>query len=166
MPLLVSELARRFHFDETRERAELTMPMLVWEKPPSDKHSSLLLGTSAEQSHGRPISEQALAFKLEKGKAMAFPMGITVGRAENNDIILEDHSVSRFHAFFQQDLATKAWKLVDAESKVGTWAGPLRLAPSQPQRLQPTTKLRFGALELTYLEPATFFEYLQGRSKA
>ena len=111
----------------------------------------------------RPVSGEGLLFPLEKdsAKANAFSMGITVGRTENNDIVLEDNSVSRFHAYFQQD-SNQGWKLFDADSSLGTWVGPLKLVPKRPHPLPEMARLRFGNLELFYFMPDRFFEYLQG----
>ena len=49
-----------------------------------------------------------MLFELKKvpGKANAFAMGVTVGRIDTNDVVLDDASVSRFHAYFQKDART------------------------------------------------------------
>ncbi|MDP3498917.1 MAG: FHA domain-containing protein [Myxococcales bacterium] len=44
----------------------------------------------------------------------AFALGVTIGRVESNDIIIDDSSISRFHAWLQLD-AKKGWMLCDAE---------------------------------------------------
>jgi pSer/pThr/pTyr-binding forkhead associated (FHA) protein len=66
-------------------------------------------------------------------------MGITVGRVETNDVIVDDGSVSRFHAWLQLDERKKAWFLCDAESKNGTFLGPQRLTANQKVALGITT---------------------------
>jgi pSer/pThr/pTyr-binding forkhead associated (FHA) protein len=135
MALGLSSFARRLLSDEAGTRAAQTVPLLVWESP---LHST-----------GEP------------SKQNAFSMGITVGRTENNDIIVDENSISRFHAYFQQDARTLDWMLVDAESKNGTWVGALKLVPKQGALVTDQTRVRFGEIEMVFLTPASFFSYLQ-----
>jgi pSer/pThr/pTyr-binding forkhead associated (FHA) protein len=88
-------------------------------------------------------------------------MGITVGRTENNDLVLDHSSISRFHAYFLRDSRAKTWKLVDAESKNGTWVGPLRLERGATAPVQDRTRLRFGYVDMTFLEPESFFRHVE-----
>ncbi len=59
-----------------------------------------------------------------------FPSMITVGRTRNNDIVLDDTSVSKFHAYFK--LVEDRVELADAGSLAGTWIGEKRLVPKGP----------------------------------
>ncbi len=80
-----------------------------------------------------------MLFELKKvpGRPNAFYRwsGVTVGRIDTNDIVVDDGSVSRFHAYFQKDARTGDWHVVDAESKNGTWVGPLKLQPNERARI-------------------------------
>ena len=62
-----------------------------------------------------------------------FPSMITVGRARNNDIVVPDALVSKFHAFFRQ-LDDGEWGLADAGSANGTKLGEVELAPKGAAR--------------------------------
>lgn len=91
------------------------------------------------------------------GKPNAFPMGVTVGRVGGNDIELDDSSVSRFHAWLQQDERTKVWALTDADSKNGTWIAGGELAPKQRVPLIDHTEIRLGNVYLTFLLPESLW---------
>jgi hypothetical protein len=75
-----------------------------------------------------------------------FPSMITVGRARNNDIVVSDALVSKFHAFFRQ-LENGDWGVADAGSANGTRLGDLDLPPKgQPERVRPGDKIVFGGV--------------------
>lgn len=159
----LSIFARRFLSDETAARAELDSPLLVWEAPAPDEEEEekLLLMTRAGPVVRRPLGGEPLVYAVKKGnnKANAFAMGVTVGRTDTNDVAIEDESVSRFHAWFAE--GPQGWKLTDAESRNGTWAGALKLEPSKAVVLQSGARVRFGAVEMQFLLPDDFAEYLK-----
>jgi len=163
MALGLSSYARLFLTDEAGVRQSQKAPLLVWESPIKGKGEPLLLGTSTGGSSSRPRASEPLVFEVKKGNSRqnAFGMGVTVGRTDNNDIIVDDNSISRFHAYFLQDAKTYEWKLVDAESKNGTWVGPLKLKAKQSEPLLDLTRVRFGEIEMVFLLPDSFFTYLQ-----
>ncbi len=75
-----------------------------------------------------------------------FPSMITVGRARNNDIVVPDALVSKFHAFFRR-LDDGDWGLADAGSANGTKLGELELpAKGQPERVRSGDKIVFGGV--------------------
>ncbi len=148
--------------NEAKLTGSLVNPMLVWEAPVGMPEEALLLATQATNVMDRPRIGEPLVYELVKGNAKqnAFAMGITLGRTENNDVVIEDHSISRFHAYFMKDAKTQAWKVVDADSRNGTWVGPLKLSGNKPEPVSDRVKLRFGEVELRYFEPASFLEFL------
>lgn len=76
----------------------------------------------------------------------SFPSMITVGRARNNDVVVPDALVSKFHAFFRQ-LDDGDWGLADAGSANGTKLGDVELPPKgQPERVKPGDKITFGGV--------------------
>ena len=75
-----------------------------------------------------------------------FPSMITIGRAKNNDIVVPDALVSKFHAFFRQ-LDDGEWALADAGSANGTRLGDVDLVPKgQPERVRPGDRITFGGV--------------------
>jgi hypothetical protein len=99
---------------------------------------------------------------LEKTKDNAFQRRITLGRTANNEVVIESNSVSRFHAWFEQD-AGGDWTLADAGSKNGTALSGEKLTPRKPMSLANGNKVRVGMLELTFLTPSGFLKLLKGR---
>ena len=75
-----------------------------------------------------------------------FPSMITIGRAKNNDIVIPDALVSKFHAFFRQ-LDDGEWGIADAGSANGTKLGDVDLPPKgQPERVRSGDKIVFGGV--------------------
>lgn len=145
-----------------------TVPGLVWEAPPSDSsdggHWAL---THAGHEMKRPRAGEPIVFLVEKtsGGNNPFAMGITVGRVDNNDIVVDDGSVSRFHAWLQQDERTQQWSLTDAESKNGTWVDAVKAEPRQRIVLKDGMKLKFGDVVMTFFTPAALKEFVGQRYK-
>jgi hypothetical protein len=162
--LTFNTYARRLMLEEAKLRQEITFPLLVWEGPPAQKQE-LGLMTQAGGSAMRPMPGDALVFEVKKGmqKGNAFAMGITVGRVETNDITIEDNSVSRFHAYFQQQPKSELWNLVDAESMNGTLINGEKVKGSKPRQLSDKDRLRFGNIDLLFYSPETFFAWVRAK---
>ena len=89
----------------------------------------------------------------------AFPSMITLGRTHNNDIVIDDVQVSKFHAFFKID--GDRIELHDAGSSNGTQVNGARLEPKGPGRVVRLGDLIvFGPLEFALLSPADCWERL------
>ena len=82
-----------------------------------------------------PVSEDLPVMTLD-GRA------ITVGRAEDNDLVLPDPEVSRHHARLEP--AGAGWRVVDVGSRNGTWVNGER-ASRQP--LAPGDTVMFGGVQ-------------------
>ena len=84
-----------------------------------------------------------------------FPSMITVGRAKNNDIIVPDALVSKFHAFFRQ-LDDGEWALADAGSANGTQASATSTScpRASPSACGPGDRITFGGVSaFRFLDP-------------
>jgi hypothetical protein len=99
-------------------------------------------------------------YPLTKKPGASFPDRITIGRTPNNDIVIVDHSVSRFHAYVRQD--GKAWVVADAGSKNGSWLASSALEPRKERKLPSRTVLRFGDVDLIFLLAPDLFGALGG----
>lgn len=99
-------------------------------------------------------------FPLTKKPGASFPDRITIGRTPNNDIVIVDHSVSRFHAYVRQD--GKAWVVADAGSKNGSWLASTALEARKERKLPSRTVLRFGDVDLTFFLAPDLFGALGG----
>jgi pSer/pThr/pTyr-binding forkhead associated (FHA) protein len=141
-------------------RESLTAPVLLWPSPPAAKPETLLLATEAGSSAPRAQPGKPVFFDVQKTETNAFAAQIAIGRTANNDIAIADNSVSRFHAWITAPDGKRRWRLTDAESSVGTWVGMKRLKPRTAHELHDQDRVRFGNVELTYLEPESFIAYL------
>jgi len=108
----------------------------------------------ASERGGRP-----LVLPLRKVQS-TFPSMITVGRTENNDLVIADEQVSKFHAFFR--IVGERVELTDAGSRNGTFVGSRRLAArgaSAP--LNPRDRFAFGAVEFQLFDARGCWEQLR-----
>jgi hypothetical protein len=163
VPIGFSYYCRRYLTEAEVLRKSIDCPLLYWAMPMTAHAEEVWAGTASGAPLKEPRAGEPVLFELKKvpGKANAFAMGVTVGRIDTNDIVIDDASVSRFHAYFQKDARTGDWNVVDAESKNGTWVGPLKLAPNERARVGDETQVRFGDVELTFLTVNGLFERIK-----
>jgi hypothetical protein len=141
-------------------RARYIHPVVVWEPP--RKAAPLIdvtdvSGTALSQERGEPV-----VIEVVKGAfSYAFPFGVTLGHAENNDVVLRHHLVSRFHAYVKV-VGGKSC-LVDAASRNGTWLNGVRLVPTEPAPLGVQASIKLGGPEVTWLEPERLVSWLLTR---
>jgi pSer/pThr/pTyr-binding forkhead associated (FHA) protein len=85
---------------------------------------------------------------------------ITVGRTENNDLVIPDEQVSKFHAFFR--LVGDRVELTDAGSRNGTFVGSRRLeARGSSAPLNARDRFAFGAVEFQLFDARGCWEWLR-----
>jgi hypothetical protein len=114
-----------------------------------------LAATNEPARTGPPASMDLIVFPVRATGRSPFPHMITVGRTKNNDVILSDIGVSKFHAFFKEEGGKVL--LQDAESRNGTFASGLPVPTNKlgkPTVVAPGTKLKFGMLEFWLLNAA------------
>ena len=87
---------------------------------------------------GGPHRRRPGRLRIVKGTQSAFAFGVTIGRTENNDVVLRNEDVSRFHAYVQT--AKGGYTLADADSKNGTFIDGVRLSPNKPTPLPPSCR--------------------------
>ncbi len=104
-----------------------------------------------------------MAAVVEKTRENVFKERVTVGRTGNNDLKLDDPSVSRFHAWLEP--LGPAWNLVDAGSRNGTYVAGRRLAARIPARLGNAAAVRVGAVHLTFYTAEGFLQFLEQRAQ-
>jgi FHA domain len=89
----------------------------------------------------------------EAGKA--YTHRLCVGRARNNDIVLREASVSKFHAWFECD-ETGQFFLTDGRSKNNTKLNGQSIRSLHMERLTPGDTILFGKVETIFC-PAEYF---------
>jgi hypothetical protein len=97
---------------------------------------------------------------VTKRAANAFSMMVTVGRAENNDIIIRNGKVSKFHAYFNE--IGGQWALTDGNSSNGTYVNNERLVPNTRYPISDGTDLSFSTdLAFRFIAPESMFNQIQ-----
>lgn len=87
---------------------------------------------------------------------------ITIGAAPGCDIVINDNSLSKQHAWFQRtNEAYEAWQIWDNDSVGGTHVNNKALKPGFPQALQSGDIVMLGYVELTYLLPDAFYSLVK-----
>lgn len=110
-----------------------------------------------DEAKRAPASPVILAVRKVQA---SFPSMITVGRTLNNDLVVLDVLVSRFHAFFR--IFDDRLELSDAGSRNGTWVGKCRLVPKgPPQIVVPGDSVRFARHEFVLLDAATCWDRMR-----
>jgi hypothetical protein len=91
-----------------------------------------------------------------------FPSMITVGRARNNDVVIPDALVSKFHAFFRQ--ADGQWTLSDAGSANGTKVNTIDVQPKgAAESVRIGDRLTFGVSTFRFVDAAGLWTALRER---
>jgi FHA domain len=86
---------------------------------------------------------------------------ITMGRAPDNDVVVPDVSISRFHAFVKENGAGN-WLLQDAGSTNGTLVNGNsvpRQGHGPPAELTSGDDVRLGQVELTFLDSSALVAF-------
>ncbi len=102
--------------------------------------------------------QRMVVHPLEKKKGAPFSDMITVGRTPNNDVVINDITVSRFHAYFK--LKGSQWVVCDAGSKNGTHVEDQRLEARKERAIEDGTAVRIGDIETTFHVRDALFEIL------
>src|SRR5262245_47100620 len=114
-PRDITAFGARLLVDEDGFRRSLTFPVLLWESPPQARPETLLLATEPGSRPTRSRPGRPVFFDVRKTEQNAFAHQIAIGRTANNDVAIDDNSVSRFHAFLVGPRGNnpKPWQLVD-----------------------------------------------------
>lgn len=109
-----------------------------------------------------PARRDLEIYPLAKRPGTPFVDLITVGRTGDNDLQLDDMSVSRFHAFFR--LRHGRWFVCDAGSSNGTRIGGKILKPRTELEIRSDMNLHFGLIALTFYVADALFDVLNSSS--
>ncbi|MHC5036066.1 MAG: FHA domain-containing protein [Planctomycetota bacterium] len=87
---------------------------------------------------------------------------ITLGRGRDNDLVIMNASVSRRHALFKVDPASKMAEVEDMGSSFGTEVEGQRLSPKEPVPVESGAKIVLGqSVHCTFLFPEDLYEYMK-----
>jgi hypothetical protein len=88
-----------------------------------------------------PSGDESLAFSVRA-------VSVGIGQGTRNEIVLEDDTVSTNHA--RLELVDGAWRLVDLDSRNGTYVEGVRIPPQTPTPLADGATVGFGAVRLAF----------------
>jgi hypothetical protein len=159
----LSELSTQYKKDPRLTELRLTTPVLLLEtmgteaEEPWERTGSLVVGS-------QPAAHDPSVYFVEKvsRSGNAFLMGVTIGRVASNDISIDDSSMSRFHAWLQQDPRTQGWLLCDADSKNGTTLDGHAVEHGARVPLRDGAVMVLGHASLRFLLPQTLVQLLKG----
>ncbi len=85
---------------------------------------------------------------------------VFVGRGPTSDVVLRDQSVSKSHAWFEEEQG--AWFVRDNRSRNGTLVDGRRLPPNERVLVTSGAQITFGGYPAYFLEPAALERVLAG----
>lgn len=103
-----------------------------------------------------------LCFPIRKTERSLIERFYSVGQTRNNDVVVRDVSVSKFHAYFQDDEQGRL-VLQDARSTNGTFVNGIRVprqGEGDPIPVKSGDRIRFGNVELSLMGAREFLELL------
>jgi hypothetical protein len=159
--LKFSTLTSQFLDDPQSVRRAVCWPVLVWEAAPVAVGAHFTRRTMTGLSLRRPTVAEPLVLEVRKRSQVVTPAtGISLGRTPDSDIIVDDPTVSRVHATFNEESRTGMWYVADAGSHNGTWQNGTLLIPGRPMPLFERTSLRFGDVMATFVHFSAFHQFI------
>jgi len=144
-------------FSKLHGRAFLLLRRATGEAPlrAPTRPTKTLVTSVDEDDDSRELSPaEYLVFPIRKTERSIIARFYSVGQTRNNDIVIRDVTVSKFHAFFQDAEDGKGFVLQDARSTNGTFVNDDRVpqqGAGEPVRVSTGDVIRFGGVELSFL---------------
>lgn len=97
---------------------------------------------------------------LLKSDRNPFGALITLGRTPNNDIVLDQATISKVHAIFTQTAGS--WFVADSNSSNGTFVDGVRLPANEKRALEDGAEVRLGRdIRARLVQPESLFALLK-----
>lgn len=139
-------------FEERHGSAFLLLTASALTRPECGAPTRVELSDAPDRGDERTAGVSVVVFPVRRGAGAAAHL-VTIGRATNNDLVIPDLSVSRFHAFLKRE--NGSLRLQDAGSTNGTLvnasAVPTR-GTGPPVALKPGDSVRLGQVDFTFLD--------------
>jgi hypothetical protein len=107
----------------------------------------------------RPMTQEIFTL-VRKSERTPRDRKITVGRTDSSDVVVNDYSVSKKHAYFTIDPHLRAILLYDSGSTNGTFVGGKRLESKGHKVVQSGQNVGFGRYTFLFLTATEFYRYL------
>jgi len=115
---------------------------------------------SSPNSRYTRLSHQAGLIELHPGQPNP-EQRVTIGRSEDNDVVLQDGTVSSRHAAILFDAHTASFALQDQESTNGTAINGRSVVPLRVTPIQDGDVLSFGDAVFLFFTPSGFYQALR-----
>jgi hypothetical protein len=116
--------------------------------------------TQFTPGHDEKLAQVVVA-PLLKSDRNTMPGVVTLGRIEENDIVLPHGVISKLHAVFRKDPTTGVFSVVDAKSRYGTAVNGQNLPPGESSPLKKRTTLLFARFVLAEIfPPLEFYQHM------
>jgi len=135
---------------------------LVWEAGqwhPPERSGQTLIASAALEPPG-PGESLAIAMRPDARRPY-----LTMGRGAENDIVVDDATLSRVHLMLMRTEGG-GWTVRDAGSSNGTRLEGALLGVGKPEALKSGARLQAGSVHFTYLEPRDLLERLKLKAVA
>jgi len=135
----------------------------IWPSARADLKAQTAESTSTEMIDVAKIKSSAIASRDARvyrvARRAAGAGGISVGRARDSDVWIDDTRVSKRHAAFET--GADGLVLHDLSSTNGTFVNERKLDKDERTAVKPNDVVRFGrATKMHFLDPVGFFDYL------
>ena len=106
------------------------------------------------------IDVNATVYWLKKSDRNPFGSLITVGRASNNDVVINHTTVSKVHVIFTHPAET--WFIADDTSANGTFLNGAKLTPKEKIAISDGDRVRLGPdVVARFFLPSSLWDYAQ-----
>src|SRR5580704_15756339 len=135
-------------------------PVLLWEtgerSSDGDIESIPTQSGAGIPTGPRPGNPLVLPLKLEATQSKVG--GLSIGRSESNDVVVDNDSVSRFHALIHFDSRRNVWHITDAGSRNGTKVDGEALGSEETVTLHERAEILLGKAQLRFFTAHAFYE--------
>lgn len=171
LPLRIDEFRERFgNLPRSRFLERFSAPFLVIEMRGRKKTDGMSAWARTTTSKLPTLPAVRLSSAVidtyvapvEKSDRNDFKDVVSLGRDRDNDIVLPNPSVSKYHAVIRRDAESGAISVGDVGSLNGTTIGGHRLGEGDAAPLESGAVIVFGkSVQATFFEPDAFYDYLR-----
>jgi len=137
------------------------LPQLPDEPAPQFGTIRITPGLRAGMKTTADLTGQGIVELKKDIKLNAFGIMITLGRAQNNDLVVPDSRVSKFHAYFRQ--VGEQWSITDANSTNGTIVDGISVPPERSHNLKSGALIELSnAINVQFLLPEELYARVRG----